>query len=190
MQQQLPIWTELAECQSTLRWPTNAQTRLPEEVVLNSVSVYSCYSGVSHSVDLWSYREFSVISLQRREDWSLQIRWICLVSGTIQKVDLCCTTTPLCHLPEGHWWWENLLVGRTLSITPGCSLYLERERQVCNYTAVHWLWPMDSRMFLDFEGKWLEIQENFRIMLIDVSEWVKITWNVCVHVNAHQKKWF
>ena len=68
-------------------------------------------------------------------------------------------------------------MGRTLSITPGCSLYLERERgrYVITYQFIgcgQWF----SRMFKDFEGKRLEIQENLRrIMLIDLSEWVKIT---------------
>ena len=86
-----------------------------------------------------------------------------------QKVNSCCTETPLLDIPEGHWWWENIPVSRTLTIAPGYSIYSgEMDRCVNIYPFIgfgQWF----GGMFKAFEGKWLEIDDKEickRVMLI------------------------
>ena len=77
-----------------------------------------------------------------------------------QKVNSCCTETPLLDIPEGHWWWENIPVSRTLTIAPGYSIYSgEMDRCVNIYPFIgfgQWF----GGMFKAFEGKWLEIDDK------------------------------
>lgn len=98
---------------------------------------------LSHSVDLWSYREFSVISLQRREDWSLQIQM------NLPGIQAPSESGPLLHYNSSlSPSWRTLVMGKPFSgqnfehHTWLFTLFGKRKGQVCNYTAVHWLWPM------------------------------------------------
>ena len=112
-----------------------------------------------------------------------------------QKVNSCCTKTPLSDIPEGHWCWRNIPVSRTLTIASGCPLYSgEMDRCVNIYQFIgfgQWF----GGMFKAFEGKWLEIDDKEickRVMLIISLNGHKIWRYLCpmwifTHTHTHTK---
>ena len=98
---------------------------------------------LSRSVDLWSSGEFSVMSEQRREDWSPQTQMSQHgMQAPSERGHLLPYSSALWHS------WRTLVMGKPFSgqnfepHTWLVTLFGKRKGQVCNYIPVHWLWPM------------------------------------------------
>ena len=81
----------------------------------------------------WALWELPMIRWQRRQRPGLIYRWLCRICRHYPKVD---DYTPFLVLPKGQGGREIPFVGRTASIVPGCSFYLEEEMARHDYIPI------------------------------------------------------